>query len=150
TVSALAHEFDSNPADLVAVIGPSIGPCCYEVGADVRDRFEAGGFSDVYLRRWFVATRRESAVNPALPGSGLRPDRWFLDRWDAPRDQLVAVGVPADQTHTAALSTASPRQAFCSFRRDGSSAGRLAAAIRPPQTREEKGPGTARLGCEPL
>jgi purine-nucleoside/S-methyl-5'-thioadenosine phosphorylase / adenosine deaminase len=135
TVSALAREFDSNPTDLIAVIGPSIGPCCYEVGADVRDRFEAAGFSEAYLRRWFVTERRESAMNPALPGTGVRPDHWFLDMWEATRDQLVAAGVSADRIHTAALCTASHLEAFCSYRREGSRAGRLAAAIRPRQLR---------------
>ena len=34
-VDALASEFGSRPAEMVAAIGPSIGPCCYEVGEDV-------------------------------------------------------------------------------------------------------------------
>ena len=34
-VAALASEFGSRPADMIAAIGPSIGPCCYEVGEDV-------------------------------------------------------------------------------------------------------------------
>jgi polyphenol oxidase len=131
TVDALAREFDSDPADLVAVIGPSIGSCCYEVGADVRGRFEAAGFSEDELKRWFVTERRESAANPSLPGIGSRSDHWFLDMWEATRDQLIAAGVSIDRIHTAALCTASHRDAFCSYRRDGTRAGRLAAAIRP-------------------
>ncbi|PWT84804.1 MAG: peptidoglycan editing factor PgeF [Blastocatellia bacterium] len=130
TVSALVGEFDSHPTDMVAVIGPSIGPCCYEVGADVRDRFGAAGFPKDHLRRWFVTERRESVVNPPLAGTGARPGHWFLDMWEATRDQLVAVGVSDDRIHTAALCTASHREAFCSYRRDGNRAGRLAAAIR--------------------
>src|SRR5476649_2214251 len=45
TIDALAREFGSRPEDLIAVAGPSVGPCCYEVGADVRHCFEAAGFS---------------------------------------------------------------------------------------------------------
>jgi polyphenol oxidase len=31
-VAAMQREFGSNPAELVAGVGPCIGPCCYEVG----------------------------------------------------------------------------------------------------------------------
>jgi YfiH family protein len=41
TVDALIREFGSRPADLVATIGPSIGPCCYEVGDEVVDAVRA-------------------------------------------------------------------------------------------------------------
>jgi YfiH family protein len=128
-VSALASEFDCDPHDLVAVIGPSIGPCCYEVGEEVRRRFEEAGFSNEQLQRWFGTERFDSPSNPSLPGIGV--GRWFLDLWAATRDQLVAAGVSVERIHTAQLCTASHRELFCSYRRDGTGAGRLAAAIRP-------------------
>lgn len=34
-------------SDLEAAIGPTIGPCCYEVGEDLADRFEAAGMQVV-------------------------------------------------------------------------------------------------------
>jgi YfiH family protein len=40
-VRAMTAEFGSDPADLVAAIGPCIGPCCYEVGAEVIDSVRA-------------------------------------------------------------------------------------------------------------
>lgn len=40
-VRAMAEQFGSDPADLVAAVGPCIGPCCYEVGADVIAAVEA-------------------------------------------------------------------------------------------------------------
>jgi YfiH family protein len=115
TIAALARQFGSHPADLVAAIGPSIGPCCYEVGADVRDTFgeafPAGESDD-----WFAR--------------GARPDKWFFDTWTSARAQLEAAGVPPDQVFEAGLCTASHPDVFCSYRRDGQVAGRIAGAIR--------------------
>ena len=36
-VSSMEREFGSRPEDLIGLIGPSIGPCCYEIGKDVID-----------------------------------------------------------------------------------------------------------------
>ena len=131
-VAAYVQRFGSRPSDLVAVIGPSIGACCYEVGDDVRRRFEAAGFSAADLTRWFLAEPLGSEANPSLPqlSTPARAGRWFLDLWAAARDGLVAGGVPGTQVFTAGLCTASHAIAFCSYRRDGPAAGRMAAAIR--------------------
>ncbi len=40
-VRAMTVEFGSDPADLVAAVGPCIGPCCYQVGAEVIDSVRA-------------------------------------------------------------------------------------------------------------
>ena len=42
----------------------------------------------------------------------------------------IAAGVPTQQIYSADLCTASHADAFCSYRRDGAPAGRLAAVIR--------------------
>lgn len=136
TVQALAREFGSRPSDLIVAIGPSIGSCCYEIGGDVRERFDLAGFSRAELSRWFVSEPSPSPRNPSYAGSstGLGPGHWFLDIWAVARDQLVAEGIPAHQVHSAGLCTASHAGTFCSYRRDGSGAGRLAAAIRKLKT----------------
>lgn len=121
TVEALAHAFGSRPADLIAAIGPSISGPRYEVGADVRRRFEESGFPAAQLDRWF---------EPAT-----RPGHWFFDGWASARDQLAAAGVAAEQIHLSGLCTASFPDLLCSYRRDGKAAGRIAAAIRPSPRR---------------
>lgn len=50
-VRAMAEQFASNPADLVAAVGPCIGPCCYEVGEDVIAAVEAAFERPVELLR---------------------------------------------------------------------------------------------------
>ncbi len=117
-VRALTRAFGSRPADLVAAIGPSISAPRYEVGVDVRARFEDAGFAASQLTRWFADADR--------------PEHWYFDGRQATRDELEAAGVPLTQIHIAALCTASHPDCLCSYRRDGSAAGRLAAAIRAP------------------
>jgi hypothetical protein len=135
-IEALAREFGARPSDLVAVIGPSIGACCYEVGADVRDAFSQNGFSTDESSRWFFDAPQPTAGNPSMPRlpAVRRPDHWFFDGWTATRHQLECAGIPVAQIHVAALCTAS-HPSLCSYRRDGASAGRMAAVIRPAPSR---------------
>ncbi|XP_048048975.1 purine nucleoside phosphorylase LACC1 [Megalobrama amblycephala] len=41
TVKAMVSEFGSRPADIVCVIGPSVGPCCFTLEQDSAREFQA-------------------------------------------------------------------------------------------------------------
>ena len=131
TVERLVSEFRSRPPDLLVAVGPSIGPCCYEVGDDVREQFI--GFPAAAVERWFSVHPAVLAGNPpvgTLP-SMRRPGHWFFDGWQCARDQLTSAGVPADQIFVSELCTASHGGAFCSYRRDGAgAAGRMVGVIK--------------------
>lgn len=105
----------SAPADLVAAIGPSIGPCCYEVDAPVIERF-AGAFPATH-RAWFT---------PKGPG------RWRLDLWRANVDQLVEAGVRPDRIDLLGLCTGCRPDLLFSYRRE-KGAGRLVAVAALPE-----------------
>ena len=53
-IRALQDKFGVRPGDLLAAIGPSIGPCCYEVGPEVGVRFGAQGTGKTHLNLPFV------------------------------------------------------------------------------------------------
>jgi len=130
--SALAQQYGSRPADLVVAIGPSIGACCYEVGLDVRDAIARAGFDDRELASCFFAHPQPTARNPSMLSLSRtrRADHWFFDGLLITCRQLERAGVPQDRIYTSGLCTASHPDLFCSYRRDGSPAGRMAAAIR--------------------
>jgi YfiH family protein len=121
-LEALEREFGTTPADLVAAIGPSIGPCCYEVGTELVDAFAAAGHERYLIDRWFLA--------PAPPrGSRERP-RLRLDVAGANRDQLLLAGVPEDQIFSSGLCTAMHLDVLTSYRAEKEAAVRLAGVIR--------------------
>jgi purine-nucleoside/S-methyl-5'-thioadenosine phosphorylase / adenosine deaminase len=128
-VDALRRELASRTADLVAAIGPSIGACCYEVGEDVREAHLRAGFGGDALSKAFHDRPQASATNRSMKGlPEPRPHHWYFDGWSLARHQLAAAGIPDNQIHVASLCTAS-HETLCSYRRDGASAGRMAAAI---------------------
>ena len=115
-VVRLVTEFGTRPDDVIAAIGPSIGPDDYEVGEALVDAFRSAGHGPEEVARWFI--RRSS--------------RLHLDLWSANRDQLVAAGVSPDRIFTCGLSTRAHPEVFDSYRSDGERAGRMAALIRVP------------------
>lgn len=112
-VARLRELYGSHPEDLIAAVGPSIGPCCYTVGADLMDAFRERGHGKAETGRWF------------RQGPGLQ-----LDLWMANRDQLEAAGVPAAAIYVSGLCTACHPDWFYSYRREGAAAGRLVGFIR--------------------
>ncbi len=106
-VRALCNEFRTRPRDLVACVGPSIGPCCYRVGADVIAQVRA------------AFTGADELLVTRTGGT-------HLDLWLANARQLQALGV--EQIETASLCTAEHTQEFYSARVEGKT-GRFGAII---------------------
>jgi polyphenol oxidase len=101
-VESLREAGGVEPSHVHAALGPGIGPCCYEVGADVRSAFTAKGDQTAIL------------------------DRDRLDLAQAIETDLERCGVRADRLAKAGLCTACHPELFYSHRRDGGVTGRQA------------------------
>lgn len=107
-LEATVRAMNTPPAELLAWLGPAIGPAHFEVGAEVR--------------AVFVAADPAAAAAFAVNERG----RWQCDLYTLARQRLVALGVCA--VHGGGWCTHADKGRFFSYRRDGR-CGRMAALI---------------------
>ncbi len=91
-IKQMRAVYGSDPADLLAAVGPSLGPCCAE----------------------FIHYRDE------LPEEAwkyqVRP--FYFDLWQWSRDQLLAAGVKAGNIEIAGICTSCRTDEFYSYRKE--------------------------------
>jgi polyphenol oxidase len=112
TIRAMIDHFGCDPVNIIAGIGPSIGPCCYEVGEDVRDFVtQSFGTMEGYL------IQKDPASKP------------HFDLWYANHKQLTENGLKPENIETSGLCTLCNAETFFSSRSSGGITGRFAAGI---------------------
>jgi YfiH family protein len=133
-VGEMRKHFKSDPRNLVAAIGPGVQGCCYEVGEEVRTKFEA---QFAYASSLFRELKESDPVRekyPLLfltaraPGHSELPVKLFLDLVEANRRQLLDAGVLAKNIDTAAPCTACHTELLFSFRAEKGVTGRMMGA----------------------
>lgn len=108
-IENLLARFERPGRELMVWLGPAIGADSFEVGPELRQRFVDGD---------------------ADAGSAFRPglgDRWFADLYALARLRLTALGV--EQIYGGEYDTFADRRRFHSYRRDGTSSGRMATLL---------------------
>jgi len=108
-IRGIEDEFGGNPGSCFVVLGPSAGPCCYEVGEDVVRIFRENGHPE----RIFSRTKR---------------GKYRLDMWQANAIQLEQTGVLQDRIFWPRECTVCSGDYF-SCRRDGAVTGRNMSVI---------------------
>ncbi len=107
-VKAMQH-LGCVPQDILAAIGPSIGPCCFEVDEEV------------------AAVFRPSF--PDLVHVGVRNGKFQVNLWEVNRRELLNAGLVDSNIEVAGECSVCSRETFFSYRRQGKTAGRFGAGI---------------------
>ncbi len=133
-VGEMRKHFGSDPRNLMAAIGPGVQGCCYEVGEEVRNKFEA---QFAYASILFREVKESDPVRekyPLLfltaraPGHGELPVKIFLDLVEANRRQLMDAGLRPRNIDVAGPCTACHTELLFSFRAEKGVTGRMMAA----------------------
>jgi polyphenol oxidase len=112
TIHTLIETFGCHPADLLVGIGPSNGPCCYEVGEDVREE----------------AIAALGSVNGIiLPGASR--GKYIFDQWQANKQQLLECGIKEENIEITTYCSQTHHDLFFSSRAGKGVTGRTTSGI---------------------
>jgi YfiH family protein len=109
-IARILQKFGSDPRDLVAAIGPAIGPCCYTVGEEVLAEFQS----------------RFAYAGDLFQQAGPTPR---LDLFEANRRQLLSARLDPGSISLAGGCTACQPRLFFSHRASQGRAGRMLSVI---------------------
>ncbi len=110
-IDVMAREFGCRPSEILAAVGPSIGPCCYEVD-----------------ERVYRAMNDHPGAERFFSAAG-SPGKWHLDLPLANRCQLLERGVRGENIEASGCSTSCREELFFSHRRDRGKTGRQVSWI---------------------
>ncbi len=112
TIKTMCKTFGSIPADIIVGIGPSIGPCCYNVGGEVIDS----------VLRTFGST--DSLIR--FDNFDWQP---YFDLWATNKYLLLEAGIKDNHIELASLCTQCHHKDFFSSRHGKGITGRFGAGI---------------------
>lgn len=107
TVFKMVKEYGSKVEDILVGIGPSIGPCCFEVQEDTYEQF------------------RKKLPIGAFDDEG----KLFVDLWNSNIYMLTQIGVKRENIECKGICTSCNSSRFYSYRKGDSDAGRFTAFI---------------------
>lgn len=114
-IARMRVEYGSQPEDLVAAVGPSIGACCYAVGDEVRSEFQSQfGYAEKLFR--------------TADGGKIH-----LDLWEANRRQLLDAGLKSERItvvgECTACTVSDGERKYFSYRAEHGFTGRMMSVV---------------------
>lgn len=109
TVQLMKSEFGCAPENIIAAVGPSIGSCCFEVGRDTAEQFDA--------------QYRVPKPN----------DKFHVDLWAVNKDDMISEGMLAEKIYVSDECTICNSDKYYSYRTHKEHTGRQVAVISLPQ-----------------
>ena len=111
TVEVLVKDYHCQPQHILAAIGPSIGPCCYQINSTMADQ----AVKELYkAQEYFVKSTN---------------DDLYFDLWQANKKQLQSAGIKDEHLYSAELCTSCNFDLFYSYRKGKKVTGRFGALI---------------------
>ncbi|MBR5152336.1 MAG: peptidoglycan editing factor PgeF [Clostridia bacterium] len=104
-VAMMEREFDCNPQDILAAIGPGIGPCCFAFG------------------------KKDAEIFPPEFVRETSPDKVLVDIWEMNRNQLLDAGLSPKNIDMSGVCTVCQQHQFYSYRTHKEHTGRQGAVI---------------------
>ena len=112
TIKKMAENYNSKPENCLVGIGPSIGPCCFEVGEDVVEQ----------VNNYFI--------NPSQYYISKENGKYMVDLWKLNKNQLLEMGIQEKNITMSHLCTKCNNEVFFSHRGDRGNTGSLAAILQ--------------------
>lgn len=107
TINKMKNLYNTNPKDLVCVLGPSIGPCCYEVSKDLIEKFNT-----------IITNKNEKFYI-------IKEDKYYLDLWKVNELILKNCGVKEENIINLNICTSCNSDKFHSYRKHNQTTKRL-------------------------
>lgn len=107
SIENMEKLYGTNPEDLVCVLGPSIGPCCYEVSKDLIEKFNT------------IITNRDEKFYI------IKESKYYLDLWKVNELILTSCGVKKDNIVNLNICTSCNSDKFHSYRKHNQTTKRL-------------------------
>lgn len=111
-VKSMTKNFGSEPNNIMAGIGPSIGPCCYTVGEDV-----------------IIKVKNKFGENTDVLIYNEHSHKITFDLWNANKINLINAGILKTNIEISDLCTFCNSDKFFSHRKSGGYTGRFGAGI---------------------